>query len=70
MLGASPPDLVDYAPVCCTQGLWSTVILVLRGKSRDYQVQAHTGGPIFIVPEEFSEKNLMKFLGETLLSHA
>lgn len=49
------------------QGLWSTMTLVLRAKSTKYEVQAHSRGPIFIVPEEFSEKHLVLFLAENLL---
>eukprot|EP00903_Cladosiphon_okamuranus_P005898 g5832.t1 len=50
------------------RGLWSTVVLVLRAKSDAYEVQVHSGGPVLVVPEKFSDRNLVRFLSEVLLS--
>lgn len=60
----SPPPPSPPSP----QGLWSTVVLVLRAKSDAYEVQVHSGGPVLVVPEKFSERNLVRFLSEVLLS--
>ncbi|CAM9709020.1 unnamed protein product [Ascophyllum nodosum] len=51
------------------KGLWITVMLVLRARSDKYEVQAYSGGPMIIFPEKFTEKNLVLFIGETLLSY-
>lgn len=44
------------------------MVLVLRAKSDTYEVQVHSGGPVLVVPENFSERNLVRFLSEVLLS--
>ncbi|CAM9788084.1 unnamed protein product [Ectocarpus fasciculatus] len=51
------------------RGLWSTVVLVLRARSESYEVQVHSGGPVLVFPEKFSERNLVRFLSEVLLSY-
>ncbi|CAN0338952.1 unnamed protein product [Ectocarpus sp. 6 AP-2014] len=50
------------------RGLWSTVVLVLKARSDSYEVQVHSGGPVLVFPEKFSERNLVRFLSEVLLS--
>ena len=52
------------------QGLWSTVVLVLRAKCDTYEVQVTSSGPVMAVPEKFTEKNLVRFLSEVLLSYS
>ncbi|CBJ33248.1 hypothetical protein Esi_0448_0010 [Ectocarpus siliculosus] len=51
------------------RGLWSTVVLVLRARSESYEVQVHSGGPVLVFPEKFSERSLVRFLSEVLLSY-
>lgn len=65
-----PPPFVpnDLFLLFILQGLWSTIVLVLRAKSDAYEVQVHSGGPVLVVPENFSERNLVRFLSEVLLS--
>lgn len=62
-----PSLLVRNVVLPCLQALWSTVTIVIRAKATTYEVKAHAGGPIFVVPENFSETNLVLFLAETLL---
>ena len=44
-------------------------MLVFRPRSDKYEVQAYSGGSTIIFPEKFMEKNLVLFIGETLLSY-
>ena len=67
-LSLSLPPTIYVSLLFHLQGLWSTVVLVLRAKSDDYEVQVHSGGPVLVVPEKFSERNLVRFLSEVLLS--
>lgn len=46
------------------------MILVLRARSDEYEVQVHSGGPVIVVPEKFSEKNIVLFLAEILLGYS
>lgn len=45
------------------------MILVLRARSDSYEVQVHASGPVLVIPEKFSERNLIRFLSEVLLSY-
>lgn len=42
---------------------------MLRARSDAYEVQVHSGGPVLVVPEKFTERNLIRFLSEVLLSY-
>ena len=44
-------------------------MLLLRARSDKYEVQAYSGGSMIIFAEKFTEKNLVLFIGETLLSY-
>lgn len=65
------PFPAPLSPPCKrrAKGLWSIVMLLLRARSDKYEVQAYSGGPMIIFPEKFTEKNLVLFIGETLLSY-
>lgn len=45
-------------------------MLVVRAKSDEYEVQAHPGGPLIIIPEKFTERNVLRFVAEVLLSYS
>lgn len=44
------------------------MVIVLRARSDKYEVQVHSSGPVLVIPEKFSERNLVRFLSEVLLS--
>ncbi|CAM9101979.1 unnamed protein product [Choristocarpus tenellus] len=52
------------------QGIWGCLILVLRAKTATYEVQAHTRGPLLLIPEEFKDRNLVRFLEDTMLRYS
>ena len=44
--------------------------MVLRAKCDTYDVRVTPSGPVLAVPEKFTEKNLVRFLSEVLLSYS